>query len=102
MVVGGPEVPEPSLVAVKLAWLDSVALGHGAEAEVVGLLMCTWLYPPAARLVGLFLSVVAVMRELHSFPTRRSSDLRPGLVGRGSVTVTPVAVPVPLLVTVML
>src|SRR5437763_1799215 len=102
MVVGGPEVPEPSFVVVKLAWLDSVPLGHGAVAAVVGLVMWTWLTAPAARVVGPKLSVVPVMDQPTSECAVSMVQSRPGLVGRGSVTVTPVAVPVPLLVTVML
>src|SRR5438270_233451 len=102
MVVGGPEVPEPSLVVVKLAWLDSVPLGHGAVAAVVGLVMWTWLEAPAARVAGPKLSVVPVMDQPASEWAASMLQDRPGLVGSGSETVTPVALPVPALWTVRL
>src|SRR5437660_785580 len=105
---GGLETPLPSLAVVKLAWLETVPLGHGAVAEVVPLM--TWtlkvLFGPgeAAR------SVVQV-RTWWPATTGRGvvqaalagliDQLSPALLGRVSVMVTVWAMPGPALVAVI-
>src|SRR5438128_58760 len=86
--VGGLESPEPSLVVTKLARLSIVPVPQ--VMEPVLLVMWTVKLFPASR------SVVSQVRVpagiVHSFPTRRSSDLlqdRPALVGTTSVILKP-------------
>src|SRR3954471_17627293 len=100
MVVVGPEVPEPSLAVVKWAWLSTVPFGHGAVAEVVGLVTWTLKVLPgpgeAAR------SVVQVRTwwpattgsgVVQAALAGLTDQLRPALLGSGSVMVTVWAMP---------
>ena len=71
-------------------------------AVVVGEVMCTLALAPPARLneAPPHVSTPALIEQLHRPVVLAMDQLSPALVGRVSVTVTPLAVPVPLLVTV--
>src|SRR5205823_5338792 len=102
MVVASPELPEPSLEVVKLAWLATRAVQFVA---VVGLLMWTLkvlpgpgeaarsvVEPPQVRV----LVVVPVIA--HAELVGLTDQLSPALAGSTSVMVKPWATPPPLLV----
>ena len=104
--------PVSSLSAAELARVDAgFHFGSGTFreraggvpqlAEVVGLVMWTCLLAPAARVPQLQVSVPAAIEQPVSLPAASMVQLRPALVGRLSVSVTPVALPAPLLVTVI-
>src|SRR2546430_116044 len=92
----GPTEAEPSLEVVTEAELFTVP--H--VALVVGVVLCTWVLAPPARSAVFFLMIRRPPRSTLFPYTTLFRSLRPALVGRVSVTVTPLAVPVPLLVTV--
>src|SRR5438128_655773 len=87
---------EPSLVVVTLAVFGMVV----QEAEVVGEVMWTWLLAPDARSAGPKLRTPPLM--LHPLDELAASivQLVPAVVGSVSLTVTPCAVPAPVLLTV--
>src|SRR5260370_1112287 len=93
-VIGiGPTLGLPSLLVVT----EAVLLTVPQVAEVVGEVMWTWKEMPEARSTGSKFRSQAVMLELPAFPPRPTPQLSPALVGRVSETVTPVAVPAPVL-----
>ncbi len=94
LMVAVPLVPEPPTVLLKEALLLSVP-----EVAVVGEVICTGTLEPAA--------IVAKV-QVRRFPVMLQPDtaglidqLSPGFVGRLSVSVTPVAVPGPALLIVI-
>src|SRR4051794_28913321 len=90
---------EPSLVVVTWAVLTT---GLSATvALVVGLVMCTVRTWPEARSPRLQVRVPAVMAHCAAAVPPSMDQLVPASVGIGSVTVTPLASPGPLLVTVI-
>ena len=106
-------LPLPPFCDVKLAVLVSVCVPH--VAAVVGLVTWSLSVAPAARLnVPVVFGLVpqlsdwfgAVPETAHEMPlgielpAASSDQLTPGAPGRLSVRVTPVAVPVPLFVSV--
>src|SRR5688572_27712459 len=95
VMVVGPAVLLPSLVVVALALLLTVP----QLAAVVGELRCTLALPAGAIEPKLQVRTPAVIEQPST--AGEIVQLVPALVGRVSVTVTPVAVPVPLLVAVM-
>src|SRR6266566_3065861 len=92
----GPTEAEPSLEVVTEAVLFTVP--H--VALVVGEVMWTWVLAPPARSAGPKCSAPEEMLHPELELAVSMDQLRPALVGRVSVTVTPLAVPVPLLDTV--
>src|SRR5437773_1419434 len=92
----GPTEAEPSLEVVTEAELFTVP----QVAEVVGEVMWTWVLAPPARSAGPKCSAPEEMVHPELDPPASMDQLRPALVGRVSVTVTPLAVPTPVLDTV--
>src|SRR5882672_11033051 len=97
VMLTGPTEGLPSLVEPTLALLATVP----QLAEVVGLVMWTWTEAPGARLAGPKPRTPAAMFQEPVVPPASMAQLRPPLVGSVSATLTPVAVPAPVLVSVM-
>src|SRR5438067_2074652 len=84
--------------ALPISVLETVPLGQGPVAPVVGLVTWTEVVAPAARFAGANASTPAMIGQRGSALARL--QLRPALVGRVSEAVTPWAVHVPPLWTV--
>src|SRR5207249_8941802 len=93
----GPTEAEPSLEVVTEAELFTVP----QVAGVVGEVMWTWVLAPPARLAGPKDSTPALMAHPELDPPASMVQLSPALVGRVSDTVTFLAVPTPVLDTVI-
>src|SRR5437660_741281 len=91
----------PSLLVVAEAVLTTVPFGHGAVAAVVGLVMWTWLEAPGARSAGPKLKELPVRVQVPVVCAPSMDQDKSAFEGTVSETVTPWAVPRPLLVTVM-
>src|SRR5437867_2816252 len=89
-------VPDPSLVVVTEAELFTCP----QVAGVVGEVMWTWVLALGARLAGPKDNTPLAIDQPELEPPASIDQFSPELVGRVSVTVTPLAVPVPVLVTV--
>src|SRR6266446_4870519 len=96
-VIGtGPTLGLPSLVVVA----EAVLLTVPQVAEVVGEVMWTWKEMPEARSTGPKCRTPVVMVQVPVVPPASMLQIKPELVGRVSETVTPVAVPAPVLLIV--
>src|SRR6266480_1575020 len=84
---------EPSFVVVTFAVLST----EPQVAAVVGEVMCTCLLAPVARLPKLHVRTPLVIEQPESLPAASIDQFTPGSDGKVSVTVTPDAVPAPLL-----
>src|SRR3989442_1428284 len=91
-----PSVPAASLLEEAEAVLFTVP--H--VALVVGEVMWTWMESPEARSAGPYTTWPLAMENPALDPPASMDQDRPALVGRASSTVTPWAVPAPLLATV--
>src|SRR5437868_2268810 len=91
----------PSLVVVTPAMFETVPLGQGPVAPVVGLAMWTCTKAAGAKSVAEPPKCRAPPEIVQAGSMGSTVQLRPGLVGSGSETVTPWAVPVPLFLTVI-
>src|SRR2546425_151144 len=91
------DVSLPSLLVETLPVLLTVA---PQVAAVVGELMCTVAWAPEARSPMLQVSTPVVIEQVAAAVPPLTDQLRPALLGKVSVTVTPWAVPAPVLLTV--
>src|SRR5260370_771694 len=96
MIGIGPTLGLPSLLVVT----DAELLTVPQVADVVGEVMWTWKDAEGARSTGPKWRTPVVMVQVPVVAPASMLQLSPELVGRVSETVTPVAVPAPVLVTV--
>src|SRR5437879_2937324 len=98
-----------SVEAVTEVVADAVLLAGVGSGSLPPMVAVLTMVPPVAGAVALMVNVALAPDAIHSFPTRRSSDLlvqvpwvevadvKPTPEGRVSVTVAPVAASGPLL-----